>query len=256
MSNKKYCTFCKSYFLRVDNNHWSQNGGQQLACKFQRADYRRRNRDYLNKRQNEIYKLTRKKLPSKEEYLLMAKEHAKSKGGLCLSDTYINCKKLLIWYCNKHRIKWKACWNNVGHSNTWCRECSKESRKKTVFERYGVFHISQNSDIRLKAARKANNIVEIRHWKTGDILLCQGSYELKVCDYFNKNKINYDFQITFNMPNDKTYTIDFYLPDSDLYIEVKGHMYPDAKKKWDWFNSLYKNSELWGKDKLEALSLI
>ena len=58
------------------------------------------------------------------------------------------------------------------------------------------------------------------------------------------------------MPDGRTYTPDFYLPDLDKYIEIKGYFWGDAQEKWDWFHKEHKNSELWNKNKLKELKIL
>lgn len=53
---------------------------------------------------------------------------AKSKGGVCLSEKYINAKTKLRWRCkNKH--EWEATPSHIRNSGSWCRICSAKNRK-------------------------------------------------------------------------------------------------------------------------------
>jgi len=80
---------------------------------------------------------------------------------------------------------------------------------------------------------------------------------LKKFNYLNKNKIDFNWQPqVFLMPNDKTYTPDFYLPDQNLWIEIKGYFRKDALEKWEWFHKNYFNSELWNKEKLVKMKIL
>lgn len=48
---------------------------------------------------------------------------AKKRGGECLSNNYNNIHANMRWRCfNGH--EWKAKFNNIKHSKTWCPECS------------------------------------------------------------------------------------------------------------------------------------
>lgn len=62
---------------------------------------------------------------------------------------------------------------------------------------------------------------------------------------------------TFDL-GDTTYTPDFYLPEWDLYIEVKGYFSDKAKEKMKKFKELYKNInlEIFGYKELFSLSLV
>lgn len=46
---------------------------------------------------------------------------AESKGGKCLSDSYINVESIMTWQCDQGHI-WNASMNNVKRS-TWCPRC-------------------------------------------------------------------------------------------------------------------------------------
>ncbi len=75
-----------------------------------------------------------------EEFFLekfkKAKEHAKSKGGDCLSTEYINAKTPLVWKCSvKDHEPWLAIFNNVVKENgTWCSVCTKKEEKNAYLE--------------------------------------------------------------------------------------------------------------------------
>ena len=68
-------------------------------------------------------------------------EHAKKKGGECLSTTYINSREYLIWKCdNENHKEWKASYSEVVIQDNWCRSCSSknisEKRTRLIFERF------------------------------------------------------------------------------------------------------------------------
>lgn len=83
-------------------------------------------------------------------------------------------------------------------------------------------------------------------------------WDSNVAIYFNENKINYNYEPeTFVMPNGRTYTPDFYLPEENLWVEVKGRFYDEeSREKWIWFNQAYENSELWDKQKLKEIGIL
>ncbi len=67
----------------------------------------------------------------------------------------------------------------------------------------------------------------------------RSSYELKFAKYLDKNHIKWLYESkTFDLGN-TTYTPDFYLPEFNLYIEVKGFWRDDAKKKFEEFKQRY-----------------
>lgn len=125
--------------------------------------------------------------------------------------------------------------------------------KKTMLERYGVEHNMKHPELSLKNAR-SNNKKQIKiHWKNLKELVCVGTYEAAVVDYLNFHKIDYIWQPEiFNLKN-TTYRPDLYLIEKDLYIEIKGFFRQDALDKWNKFQEIKPNSELWDKQKLKEL---
>lgn len=133
----------------------------------------------------------------------------------------------------------------------------KNKIKETCIKKYGYDIPMRNLKVSLKVAKTANQITELLHWFSKEGVLCRGSYEVAVVEYFNKNKIDYNWQAqTFTMPDGRTYTPDCYLPDEDKWIEIKGYFYGDAEEKWNWFHNEYSNSELWNYDYLRGISIL
>lgn len=57
---------------------------------------------------------------------------ALSKGGICLSEKYINRKTKLLWECS-HGHQWRVLHGYLMRSNAWCPKCSKKA-KPTIEE--------------------------------------------------------------------------------------------------------------------------
>jgi len=156
----------------------------------------------------------------------------------------------------KKRIK-ATCVEKYGIDHPFKNKDIVNKVKNTNIEKYGFEFAAQNSEIALKSARSSNHITDIPHWKTGELIPCHASYEVKTVQYFNKNQIDFKAQSrVFKMPNGKTYRPDFYLLQENKWIEVKGYMRKDAQEKWDWFHETYPNSELWDKTKLKSLGIL
>ena len=56
------------------------------------------------------------------------KELAKTKGGECLSDVYIDALTKLKWRCEKGH-EWQTSWNTVS-ADHWCPTCGKKRAKQ------------------------------------------------------------------------------------------------------------------------------
>jgi len=61
---------------------------------------------------------------------------AQKRGGLCLSDTYLNAHSVLVWECAKgHR--WKATPNHI-QQGRWCPRCA--GKNKTIEDMHQIAH--------------------------------------------------------------------------------------------------------------------
>lgn len=150
-----------------------------------------------------------------------------------------------------------TCLDRYGTDNPFGSKKIKEKIVRTNRIKYGVDYPSQNKEIALKQARKQCIKIIKYHWKTGEELICLGSYESKTVDYLNTNKIDFDWQPkVFTMSSGKTYRPDLYLVDDNRWIEIKGYMREKNKEKWDWFQSIMPNSELWNKTKLKEMGIL
>lgn len=99
----------------------------------------------------------------------------------------------------------------------------------------------------------------VAHWKTGQEIICIGSYERLFVEWCNKNQIDFDWQIPHKMPDGRTYIIDAFIKSGEFantWVEVKGYMFKIAKEKWNWFSSLHSNSQLWTKPILKKNGIL
>ncbi|KKK48559.1 hypothetical protein LCGC14_3143890, partial [marine sediment metagenome] len=120
----------------------------------------------------------------------------------------------------KEKIK-QTCLKKYGVECSFQSKEIKEKIKQTCLKRYGVENPSQNPEIALKQAKAQNNSFTLMHWYSHEEIVCVASYEKKTVEYFNKNKIDYNWQVqTFLMPNGKTFRPDCYLPDENKWIEI------------------------------------
>ena len=101
-------------------------------------------------------------------------------------------------------------------------------------------------------------------FKKDDIIYCfKSTWELKVANYLSDNNIKWEYESkTFEMIlNNKeiTYTPDFFIPETNTIIEVKGYWRDDAISKYNLFVEEQKqnfNIEVWDKIKLKQLNII
>lgn len=153
--------------------------------------------------------------------------------------------------------EWYAVVNKVVNGGHVHPNRKGDKQKNTCIKKYGVDNPSKVLEISLKGAKNSTNKYTKFHWKTNEELICQASYEAKVVDYLNENKIDFKWQPQiFKMPDGKTYRPDMYLVKEDKWIEIKGFFRKDAKEKWDWFQSIMPNSELWNKEVLVSMGIL
>ena len=133
----------------------------------------------------------------------------------------------------------------------------QEKIRKTCLERYGVEHPSKCPEIAAKMSKGQTEAIVLFHWLTGEEVICVASYEVAVVKHLNNQKVNYVWQKqVFTMPDGKTYRPDLYLPETDMWIEIKGYFRKDAEEKWNWFHNEHPNSELWNKTKLKEIGIL
>jgi len=165
-------------------------------------------------------------------------------------------------FIDKDYGSWEAFPTNV------LRGCGHKVRARikamaTTLARYGVENISQNREKALQAAKTGNNTCVKLHWKTGEELICKASYEPKVVDYLNTNRIDFLWQPqVFITPiltlkgNISTYRPDLFLINENKWVEIKGYMRPCSQLKWDWFKTQFPDAELWDREKLKEMSIL
>lgn len=67
----------------------------------------------------------------------------------------------------------------------------------------------------------------------------RSSWEVKYAQYLDSKNIKWEYEKkTFDLGN-TTYTPDFYLPETNEYIEIKGWWRPKSKEKFETFKNRY-----------------
>ncbi len=84
----------------------------------------------------------------------------------------------------------------------------------------------------------------------------RSSWEAKFAQWCDLSGIEWLYESkTFDL-GDTTYTPDFYLPEFDCYIEIKGWFRIKGQKKFRKFKRLYKNIKLFNKPILKQMSIV
>lgn len=190
------------------------------------------------------------------------RKHCSNRCAQLNPETRNKCKKTcLIKYgaenvyasdYGKNKIK-QTCLSKYGTEYALQSDEVKDRIKHTNLERYGVENPQQNKEIKEKTnqtnlSRYGNKCVihNPDKWKKSvDKMKQNGHYsrlELKLEQFFIDNNINYTTQY---FDSRYPYMCDFYLPDTDTFIEVNaywhhgGHFYDknnesDIKMANDW----------------------
>lgn len=156
------------------------------------------------------------------------------------------------------------------------KEKSKKSHTGEKNHFYGKKHtseslkkMSESSKKVAKRGKESHFYGKIYHPKSikyeinGLIIFFKSSWELKVANYLSSRNIIWEYEKkVFELILDgkeTTYTPDFYIPETNTIIEVKGYWRDDAKEKYDLFIKKHTNNfkiELWNKEKLKSLNII
>ena len=132
-----------------------------------------------------------------------------------ITSRKILCEKRLLFYKNG--------------GTTWNFNLTKYT-SKTLKE--------AGKKIRIKILDRINNNKIHTHYKYKDINM-RSSWEVKVAKWLDDNNIKWKYESSecrFELSNDRTYVIDFYLPELDKYIEVKGW--------WDEYSKIKYNEAI------------
>ncbi|CAG8545190.1 6739_t:CDS:2 [Cetraspora pellucida] len=155
-----------------------------------------------------------------------------SRGGQCLSESYINCKELLYWRCDKQH-EWFANLNNIKNNRRWCPWCSKVGR----YTLKDVIQFAQTKKGEC-LSEKVNKVTEQLRWKCSEGHIWYATFHntknhhnwCPYCRYnFAKLGIKYANTLAYNK-NGECF--------SDIYIDNRTHLLWRCEKKHKWYASL------------------
>jgi len=116
-------------------------------------------------------------------------------------------------------------------------------------------------NIKVRTIGEARKFVHIKGTYEGDYykgIWMRSSYEIKFAQFLDLSEIKWLYEPeVFDLDN-TTYTPDFYIPEWDLYVEVKGWWRKQAKTKFMKFKKQYidKNIEVFDKKRLLKLGVL
>jgi len=169
-------------------------------------------------------------------------------GKLCKDKKYycIDCgRKILNETAIKGGGRCKYCANTGKNHPNWqggkthnnrCIDCgiSISYNGKRCQKCFGKSEMGKNNHRFGKPASHSKGI----YYK--DIFM-RSNWEVAYAKYLDKKGIQWQYEPkTFDLGK-TTYTPDFYLPETDIYIEIKGYWRDDAKEKIELFKKLFNN---------------
>lgn len=100
-------------------------------------------------------------------------------------------------------------------------------RTEEMKKRYSISRIEglANGALKLSGRGKDKEYKNMKFWS---------HWEVKVAKWFDENNIKYEYETQkckFKLSNKHYYTIDFYLPELNIYVEVKGWWGPASIRK-------------------------
>jgi hypothetical protein len=116
-----------------------------------------------------------------------------------------------------------------------------EIAKKSINTRI-EYYKTHPFDIKLVGYSKGSYF---RRLRDGRIYWLRSTYEIRYAGILNSLNIDWEYEIPFYIDKlNSIYHPDFYLPDYDLYIEVKGYWSDNCINKIKEFNKQYNNIHL------------
>jgi hypothetical protein len=164
-------------------------------------------------------------------------------------------KNSKLGFCKSCSHKGKRNINYGGFSELHCKNISKaRSGCNSPFK--GHQHTVENKQ-KMSETRKGikrpencgrNNPMfgKVPNWKRIKYkgVWMRSTWEVAYANYLDKNKIKWLYEPkTFDLGN-STYTPDFYLPETDTYIEIKGFITVEFKRKYRIFKKKFKTIKL------------
>jgi hypothetical protein len=183
----------------------------------------------------------------------------RAKNELCIDCwKQFNKGKNAVWFGKKHTeaSKGKMSKSRIGNKNSFknkkphCIDCQKEiayGSKRCV----KCFH----KILSKKFKGQKPPIFQRKKYKG---IKMRSGWETAYAKYLDKQGIKWEYEPkAFNLGK-TTYRPDFYLPESDTYVEIKGRWLRDSKKKFDLFKKKYysMNIILLMKKELKSLGVI
>lgn len=159
-----------------------------------------------------------------------------------------------VWKSSKFRAKMKKRYNICSKGKCY-EEIYGIKRAKEIRTKISKNHGTRYPEVRAKISENHADFSGIRNPIYGKLPLhgkkskykgiwMRSSWEVKYAKYLDKNKIKWQYEPkTFDL-GDMTYTPDFYLPEQNKYIEIKGWWRDNSKRKFNLFKKVYSQIKI------------
>ncbi len=158
------------------------------------------------------------------------------------NPNYIDGRKNRTYYCIESQCNNKISYDNWKYGQGRCRSCARKKIKVSKITREKMSKIAKKR--KGKKSPRFGKPAPHGNGKYYNNIYMRSSYEIAYAKYLNKNKIKWKYESrTFDLGN-MTYTPDFYLPEQDKYIEIKGWWRDNAKIKFKLFRKKNPNIKI------------
>ena len=155
--------------------------------------------------------------------------------------------------------------NGIKNRKVYCIDCGKTLKNnyaKRCVMCNGLNRRGKKIDKdKIKTRGKKNGMFgRITHgrWEKYKGIWMRSSWEIAFAFFLDCSRIKREYEPKVFDLGDTTYTPDFYLPEFDCYIEIKGYWREDAKKKFSLFKEKYPeiNIRIFDKNNLLKYGII
>jgi hypothetical protein len=158
-------------------------------------------------------------------------------------NNYVKTKKSFAVLCKENGIAFGTLFKYFNKYNL---------KRKTVSEVLKGREFSFEHRLKIREATKNGSFYSNIHFRS--------SWEANFAKWCDLSSIKWKYEskeFLLNINNkDTKYTPDFYLPEFDLWIEVKGRWIRDAQTKFQEFKKIYPNIMLFNKEALTKFGII
>lgn len=164
-----------------------------------------------------------------------------------LTERCIRCsnKNKYVRRIGNKAFHWKGGWKH------FCEICDKKIH-------FGAIRCNKHAGL-LRTGKNNHNFgkraINIRPMPYRNSLM-RSSWEIKYARYLIKKHIKWQYEPKAFILGNTTYTPDFYLPETDTYVEIKGWWRGNSKQKYLNFRRKFGNIKLLNKQRLRKLGVI